>query len=198
MSSQDIGYPGLRLAPVDRPRGVLQRLGWWYARRRMGKVMMPLRVLYPRLPGLLRAQLGLYRLAESGLTLNPALNHLLALRISQNNGCTFCADLHHAMALHEGHPEALMAALDDYEASPHIDGPTRAALRYVDEMARVGNVCDATFDGLRACFNERQVVEIVWLNAFTTYLNLMAKPLGMGSDGFCDLARAKRRACLPP
>jgi len=41
---------------------------------------------------------------------------------------------------------------------------------------------------MRACFSEKEIIEITWLQAFTTYLNRMAVPLGIGSDGFCALS----------
>lgn len=179
----------LRLAPRDRPRGLLLRLAAWYSRRRFGKVMTPLRVVYPRLPGLLPAQLGLYRLAHSGLSIDRELKFLLEVRISRKNVCHFCTDLHHAVALSEGFSEAKLAALATQDDDALFDERERAAFRYVDEMAERGDVSDETFEELRRHFSERELVEIVWLNAFTTYLNLMAKPLGMVSDGFCAIVR---------
>lgn len=185
--------PGLRLAPIDRAPSLLLRLARWLCRWRLGKVMMPLRVLYPRVPRLLRAMIGLYRYSESGLSIEPALRHLIELRASQNRQCGFCSDLHHAIALQDGCSEAQLAALDGYPSHPSFDDASRAALRYVDEMHAHGNVSDATFDALRGHFSERQVVEIIWLYAFVTYTNLMAKPLGMSSDGLRELARTKLR-----
>jgi alkylhydroperoxidase family enzyme len=67
----------------------------------------------------------------------------------------------------------------------------RAALRYVEEIAR-GGASDESFAALRACFSEREIVEITWLQAFTTYLIRMAQPLGIGSDGFCALQEQRR------
>lgn len=180
--------PGLRLAPLP-PRGLLQRVAAWVSKRRLGKVMTPMRVLYPRMPRLFRGQLGLYWLEAKGLALDPVRVHLIEIRASRNTGCSFCADLHQAMALRKGGAQEMLDALDDYETHPAFDEPTRAVLRYVDEMHRDRTVRAATFDALRAHFPERQVCEIVWVYAFTTYLNLMARPLGMTSDGFCALAR---------
>lgn len=186
-------HTSLRLAPIDRPRGLLQRLMWWLFRSRYGKVMMAQRVVYPRIPRFTLAQVAMVTFAQYGLSLDRTLRHRIELRVSAKHGCTFCGDLAHGIALMEGHPPEL---LDDATAPlecERFDDATRAALRYVDVIDASGHVDDATFEALRAHFDERQLVEIVWLNAFTTYHNLIAKPLGLGSDGFCALARGEGR-----
>lgn len=33
----------------------------------------------------------------------------------------------------------------------------------------------------------REIVELTWLNAVGNHLNLQAKPLGLGSEGFCSV-----------
>jgi AhpD family alkylhydroperoxidase len=180
----------LRLAPLDRPRGLLLRLFNWAMRRRMGKEMMPARVIYTRLPSLLWRTLPMYHLMERGLDLPRSLRHLIEVRVSVLNGCTFCEDLHRANAALDGRPEEALA-LDGTSQDPRYDARQRAALRYVEEIAH-GGVSDACFEALRSQFSEREIVELTWLQAFTTYLNRMAVPLGIGSDGFCEI-QARRR-----
>jgi AhpD family alkylhydroperoxidase len=184
-------HAGLRLAPIDRPKGLLVRLFGWYMRRRFGKVMMPARVIYPRLPGLFWRQAPLLQLCEYGLSIGQALRHLIEVRVSTLNGCTFCADLHGASAALHTLDAAKLAALDDFERDPRFDPRERAALRFVSEVAASGRASDEGFAALKAQFSEREIVEITWLQAFTTYLNRMAVPLGIGSDGFCEILRAR-------
>ncbi len=190
-------HPGLRLAPIDRPPTLLLRLVGFIFRRRFGKVMMPLRVLHARMPGYLWPYLWLIRFSESGLSLPEAIRHLVPLQVSRLNGCDFCADLHEAVALEAGQPGELLAALDQLETSRHFDGRTRAALRYATEVTCDRNASDETFDALRVHFDERQIVELVWLVAFTFQHNLIARPLGLQSDGFCDLVAERARRQLP-
>jgi AhpD family alkylhydroperoxidase len=177
-----------RLAPIDRPRGLLLRLFNWLFRRRLGKVMTPARVIYARLPSILWRNLPLFHLLQRGLALEPELRHLLEVRVSILNGCSFCADLHQA--------DAMLARISDAKLQAALSGEAntlnvreRAALRYVAEIAQGGGVSDACFEALRGAFSEREIVEITWLQAFVTYLNRMAVPLGIGSDGFCALQR---------
>jgi AhpD family alkylhydroperoxidase len=181
------GHAGLRLAPIDRPRGLLLRLFNWLVRRRLGKVMMPSRVIYARFPTLLWRQLPLYHLFEQGLSLEPDLRHLIEVQVSTLNGCTFCADLHRANAQLERVAREKLSALNDFEMHATFTTRERAALAFVTEIARNHCASDATFERMRVVFTEREIVEITWLQAFTTYLNRMAAPLGIGSDGFCAM-----------
>ncbi len=190
-SALERGQP--RLAPLRRIRGVLVRLMALGLRLKLGKVMTPLRVIYARMPALALPHLGLYRVAGAKLSLDPLLVHLVQVRVSMANGCSFCTDLHQAMALHDRRAQAVLDALFDARADAGLDAAQRAALAYVDEICRTGRASDERFELLRACFDERQIVELTWLCAFTTYLNRLATPLGIGSDGFCTLARASAR-----
>lgn len=185
------GHAGLRLAPLDRPKGLLLRLFNWFVRRRFGKVMMPARVIYARFGTLLWRQLPLYHLFESGLALEPDLRHLIEVQVSTLNGCTFCADLHRANAQLERVAREKLGALDAFETHVTFTTRERAALAFVSEIARNHCTSDATFERMRVVFTEREIIEITWLQAFTTYLNRMAVPLGIGSDGFCAIAEQR-------
>jgi AhpD family alkylhydroperoxidase len=182
----------LRLAAIDRPRSLLVRLFNWLTRRRLGKVMMPSRVIYARFPGLLWRMLPMYHLLERGLSLEPELVQLIQVHVSALNGCSFCTDIHRASALqqHRSTPAKLTAAATAEPAGDAYSERERAALRYVCEAVQHGAVQDSTFAALRSCFSEREIVELTFLQAFTTYLNRLAVPLGIGSDNFCALPAA--------
>ncbi len=193
MALHSPAHSSLRLSPIDRPRSWLVRLFNWFMRWRFGKVMMPSRVIYSRWPTLLWRQGPLYQLVESGLSIDQDLRHLIEVHVSTLHGCTFCADLHSASAqLRRGGFQTRpitekLAMLYDYATSDLFSPRERAALAYVSEIARDNHVSDATFETLRSHFNETEIIEITWLQAFTTYLNKMAIPLGIGSDGFCEV-----------
>jgi AhpD family alkylhydroperoxidase len=150
--------------------------------------MMAARVIYARMPRLLWPQLLMYRLAARRLSLPPLLVHQVQIRVSQQNGCSFCTDLHQAVALREGHERSRLLRSDGGLLESGPEPAEHAALRYVDEVCASGQPTDATFEALRARFDERQIVELTWLCAFTTYLNRLATPLGIESDGFCATA----------
>ncbi|HEX2678519.1 MAG TPA: carboxymuconolactone decarboxylase family protein [Polyangiales bacterium] len=192
MSSHALTYGAApRLAPVARPRSLWLWLFNFIVRRQLGKPMTPAQVLYARMPKLLVPQASMLLLLQHGLSLPALLVHVLQARVSMHNGCTFCMDLHQAMALREGHGrDKLIAAVDPSHPAEWTE-QERAALAFADESTQHGHVSDVTFAALRAVYSEKQIVELTWLCAFTTYLNRLATPLDIGSDGFCAIAEAR-------
>ena len=176
-----------RLAPLEAQPGILLRLFNWMLRSRLGKVITPSRVIYARFPTLLWRQLPLYHLVESGLTIDQDLRFLIEIRVSSLNQCTFCEDLHRKSALLAKTSPGKLDELESFQTSALFSERERYALTYVSEIAQHGTASDETFGRLRAAFSEREIIELTWLQAFTTYLNRMAVPLGIGSDGFCAL-----------
>jgi AhpD family alkylhydroperoxidase len=174
-----------RLAPLDRAPS----LGVWLfkllSRWLLGKVMTPARVIYARMPRLLLPQLMMLRLAARGLSLPPQLVHRVQIRVSVRNGCAFCSDIHRALALRAGLPDDTCSSPSGSSAALGLEARERAAFAFIDDVCATGHASDATFAALRACFTEREIVELTWLCAFTTYLNRLATPLEIGSDGFC-------------
>lgn len=186
--------PTPRLAPIDSYAGfwlgVLRVMFRWM----FGKVMMPLRTLMPRIPGYAFPHLCLMAFATRGISLPRRLTHLLSIRVSRNNDCHFCFDMHQAMfMLDEQDPELISLATREL-SDPALDPSTRAVLAYADEVVKQGNVSDATFAQLKALLSERQVAEVVWVAALVIYTNMLARPLGLPSDGFCAIVQTKSHA----
>jgi AhpD family alkylhydroperoxidase len=184
-----------RLPPLA-PRSLWVRLFASLVARQLGKVMTPVWVIYARMPRLLWPQMLMVRLAQKGLSLDPTLVDLVQIRVSLTNGCTFCSDLHRAVALRSRRDARKLAAISRPDLAPDpaaapldaLSNAERLALAFADEIARGGEPGAATYAALATAFDERKVVELVWLCSFTTYLNRMSRALGIGSDGFCDLA----------
>lgn len=187
MTQPDTIERGLRLTPIDRPRGLLLRLFSWWFKTRLGKVMMPLRVIMPRFPAMVLPHLLTVRLTQGKLDLDATLCHLVEVHASRLNGCTFCEDLHRAVAYGDVDARDKYARLHDLD-DPAFSPAERAALRYVQQAREQGQVDDAVFAELRRHFDEGQVVQLTWLNAVVNYTNLLALPLGLVSEGFCELA----------
>jgi AhpD family alkylhydroperoxidase len=177
----------MRLEPIERPSSLFVRLAYLVSKRQLGAVMTPMKVIYARVPRLLRASLSLLR-AEQSLSLDPALKLLVSTQSSLLNGCGFCADLHRAQAIQAKLGRERFRDLEDYAQSPHFSERERAALAYTEEITRQRKVSDSTFERLRAHFSEKEIVELTWLNAVGNYFNLMAVPLGLESDDLEKLA----------
>lgn len=178
----------MRLEPIEKPRGLLMRIAYWMSRRELGAVMTPLKVIYARAPHLAMLSQRIRTILEKKLALDAELVLLVTTQSSLLNGCRFCADLHMAQAVQAKLGLEKFHSLLKFRASPHFNAREKAALAYTEEITQKKEVSDSTFETLRKHFDERQVVELTWLNAIANYYNLMAVPLGLESDGLEQLA----------
>jgi alkylhydroperoxidase family enzyme len=175
----------------EKPKGLMMRIAYWMTRRQLGKVMTPMKVVYPRIPEALRLSYEISKFEMKGVRLEPGLKFMVVTLAAQINGCGFCVDIARAMAIREHLGMDKFNALSEYRTSPLFSERERAALAYVEEATRHKRVSDATFEALRQYFNEREIVEITWLNAVENYYNLINLPLEIESDGFCAIAQAR-------
>ncbi len=177
----------MRLQPIEHPRGLMMRFAYWMTRRKFGKVMTPMKVVAARAPKSMKATYEISKMMEHGFSLNKELQFLLHTHISEINQCLFCIDIAKAMALGEGGSMEKLERLSSYRTDPIFTPAERAALAYVEEVSQTKTASDATFAELKRHFSEEQIVEITLLNAFENYYNLVNRPLGIESDGFCAL-----------
>ena len=181
----------MRLAPIENPKELVAKLAYWMTKRRLGKVMTPMKVVYARLPALFRLAYQQVQIVERTITLDPVISFLVRTWPAMINECTFCVDIAKAGALYQHLSLEKLEALPAYQTSPLFNERERAALAYVEEATRHKRVSDATFAELRRHFNEREIVEITWLNALENYYNLLNLPLGIESDGLCAIAQRR-------
>jgi alkylhydroperoxidase family enzyme len=184
---------GPRLDPIDRPPTLMARIAGLMMKRQLGKVMMPARVIYNRVPRMYNVSWQLVRLQREGLTLAPELRLLVQVWVAMVNRCTFCVDIAKALAIQEQIPLDKFHALPEWRTSPLFDDRERAALAFADEATRNEKVDDETFAALRKHFSEREIVEITFLNALENFYNLMNLPLGIEDDGLCAIAERRQR-----
>jgi AhpD family alkylhydroperoxidase len=177
-----------RLQPIDRSWNPLFWVALLAYRVAVGGAATPARVIFARAPGLVIAHLMLMMTSEYALSLDRRVRHLVRVYGSRVNGCMYCDDLETYVALRQ---RAIarddVDALPRYAESERFSARERAALRYVEEINTTRNAGDETFAALRQHFSERQIVELTWLNAVGNYLNLQARPLGLGAEGYCAL-----------
>lgn len=182
----------MRLQPIDKPKGLMMRLAFAGSRRQFGKVLMPMKVLYTRVPGMLKVGYEIQKF-DAKLQLEKGLRFLLAGLTAQINGCGFCVDIGRALALREHADMDKFNALAEYRTSPLFSERERAALAYVEEATRNKRVSDATFEALRKNFSEAEIVEITYINAVENFYNLINIPLEIESDGLCALAQRNEK-----
>jgi alkylhydroperoxidase family enzyme len=164
------------------------RVAFWMTRRQFGQVITPMKVLYPRVPEMMKLVYEIVKFETKGIRLEPGLRFMVATLVSQINGCGFCVDLARALAMRAHLGMEKFNTLSEYRTSPRFSARERVALAYVEEATRHKRVSDATFEALRKHFSEREVVEITWLNAVHNYYNLINLPLEIESDDLCVIA----------
>lgn len=177
----------MRLEPIEKPSGLILRIAYWLTRRRYGKVLTPLKVVYARMPESLRLAQALATTLEKGVTLDADLTYCILAKVASVNGCGFCLDIAHAHAVQRKASLEKLAALTDSETNPLFSERDRAALAYVEEVTCTRHATDETFERLRKHFSEREIVEITWLNALENYYNLLSLPLEIEADGLCAI-----------
>lgn len=109
-----------------------------------------------------RALLALDRTLSEG-PLERSLLELVRLRVSRENGCAFCSDLHERGARSAGEAEARLAALADWSGSAHFDARERAALALADALARpAAGVPDRLLEDARKQFSSEELCQLVY------------------------------------
>src|SRR5262245_48855634 len=108
----------MRLEAIEKPMGLRMRLAFWLTRRQFGKVMTPMKVVYPRVPEMMKLAYELVKFETKGIRLEPGLRFLVATLVSQLNGCGFCVDLARAMAIREHLGLEKCTTLSEYRTSP--------------------------------------------------------------------------------
>ena len=181
----------MRLEPIEKPKGLMLRLAYRSSIRRLGKVMSPMKVVYARIPGVLRASYELAKYEEKGISLDPVLKLMVKSLTAQINQCGFCMDISEAFAVKGKIGLEKLHALAEYNTNPLFSDRERAALAYAEEATRNKRVRDETFEALRKHFSEQEIVEITWVNALENYYNLINLPLGLESDGLCAIAQTR-------
>ena len=122
-----------------------------------------------------RAVAGLERaLHESGL--ERGLIHLLKLRASQINGCSYCVDMHTKEARKDGHTEQWVALVSAWRESPLYTPKERAVLEWTESVTLISQtrVPDADFEGLKPHFSDKEIVSLTLAIATINVWNRLA------------------------
>jgi AhpD family alkylhydroperoxidase len=89
--------------------------------------------------------------------------HLIKLRASILNGCSFCVDMHSRDALAAGEDSRRLFGVGAWHESPLYTERERAALALTDEVTRLGahGVSDEVFDQARAVWSAEEVANLI-------------------------------------
>lgn len=182
------------LPPIEKPRGLMMKIAYYFTRKQFGKVLTPLKVQSARMPfafALFAMKIGKL---DNKLQLPPETRLLIREQVARINVCLFCIDIGRSFTIKAKFDEAKFDALDQYRTSPLFSDAERAALDYVTELTRDKKVNPEIFARMSRYFSERQICEIVWLVASEHVYNITNLGLNIHSDMLCDVSRNRRDA----
>lgn len=176
----------LRLQPIEKPKSLYVKLGYWYFKKLIGKVITPAKVVYARVPKLMKVASLFYKISEQA-PLSDDLKIMIHALVSDLNGCAFCIDITQAYAMRKGGSMKKLGELHSFATSELFSPAERACLAYVKEVTLNKVVPDAVFRELQQHFSEEKIIYITFLCVSEAYYNTMNLALGIGSDGLCAM-----------
>jgi AhpD family alkylhydroperoxidase len=94
--------------------------------------------------------------------LEHGLLHLIKLRASQINGCSFCVDMHSREARRDGESEQRLYLVAAWRESPLFTERERSALAWTEAVTRIseGHVADELYESTRKHFSEEELAKL--------------------------------------
>jgi AhpD family alkylhydroperoxidase len=113
-------------------------------------------------------------LQKSGL--EAGLLNLVALRVSQINGCPYCVDTYWRDARQSGEDDQRLNGLVVWRDTPFFSERERAAFAWAEAVTRLtgGRVSDEEFTLVRTHFSEQETVDLTLAVAHMNAVNRLA------------------------
>jgi alkylhydroperoxidase family enzyme len=180
------------LPPIEDPTAPMMRLAYAMARRKFGKVLTPIKVMYSRMPVAFGMFVSKIAKLDKKLKISPELTMLIREQVARINVCEFCMDIGRAFAIKASMNEAKFDALTEYRTSALFSDAERATLDYVTELTRDKRVSPDTFARMAKYYSESAICEIVWVFASEHIYNMTNIGLNIHSDMLCDISRKRK------
>ena len=123
--------------------------------------MKPRLEYFSKAPKLMQAVLGLNSaVKESGL--ERSLLHLIKLRASQINGCSYCVDMHSREAREDGESEQRLYLVAAWRESPLFTERERAAFAWTEAVTLIshGGISGELYTATLKHFSEKDLVKL--------------------------------------
>lgn len=116
---------------------------------------------FKKAPELMKSVLAL-NAAVDECGLEKGLLHLIKLRASQVNGCSFCVDMHAHEARTDGESEQRLYLVAAWRESPLFTVRERAAFAWTEQVTLIsqGGVPEALYSAARDQFSEEELVKL--------------------------------------
>lgn len=176
------------LAPIEKPKGILLKIIYWYTRRQFGMVPRPFSVFCARMPSAFARFFGKVSQLDKKLELPYETSFLVREQVKGINGCAWCIDVGRWYAVNKM-PQILpkLDALHEHRTSQLFSDRERAALAFATELTERKHVSPETFAELSRHFSEREICDIVWCVSSEHLYNINNHGLNIGSDGLCKV-----------
>ena len=117
--------------------------------------------LFSLAPAALKAMINLSQTVKGG-TLGVRLVELVKLRVSQQNGCGLCVDMHWRDLIKQGADPRHLNSVAAWRESPFFDARERAALAWADAVNALPgrDDTDAAWPALREHFSDNEIAEL--------------------------------------
>src|SRR5215510_13806464 len=143
------------LTPIEKPKGLIMKLAYYFTRQQFGKVLTPLKVHSARLPTAFGLFYSKISSLDKKLQLPPETLMLIREQVARINVCLFCIDIARAYTVKRQMNEAKFDSLEQYSTSPLFSDAERALLDYVTELTRDKKVSPEVFFRLAKYYSER-------------------------------------------
>ncbi|WP_460961369.1 carboxymuconolactone decarboxylase family protein [Parasphingorhabdus pacifica] len=104
---------------------------------------------------------------------DPTLNELIKIRVSQLNGCAYCLDMHSKDARAAGESEQRLHTLHAWRETPFFTDRERAVLALAEAVTAV-HVPDEVYAAAAEHFGGQELAALVWAITMINGWNRMA------------------------
>lgn len=176
-----------RINPIDKPKGIFNKIMFAVMKKQYGKVIMPARVIYSRYPKIGMLVKRIYDVEKGFKCVNDNEKFLIQNLVATLNGCSFCMDISRKNAINRNIGLEKFYDLFNYRNSAKYSEREKAIFQYIEEMTKEIVVSDETYSLLRHYCSDEEIIEITYVSASENYLNRLIKPLQIGSDELCEI-----------
>jgi AhpD family alkylhydroperoxidase len=174
-----------------RGAGLFVRFAYWMARRRLGKVPLPLQVMAHH-RSVLAAVAGFELSIERASALDPKLKGLADLKAALLVACPFCVDIGSSMAIKHGLTPAQIRDLAEHESSSEFSPLERMVLDYTVAMSATPSAPQPElFAALERELGRRGIVELTAVIAWENFRARFNHAIGAQSEGFAAVQNCR-------
>ncbi len=166
--------------------GLFVRLTYWFARRRLGRVPVPVGIAAHN-RWVLAAMAGYELALERAHGADPRLKELASIKVATEIGCRFCMDIGSALARTHGIREEELRALPYYLDSALFSSLDKRVLDYAVHMSRTPMaIPDDLFSELATRLGKPALVELTAAIAWENYRARFNHAFGAKEEGYSE------------